>query len=372
MFFKRKSLEESELVLTRLMEESIKPKNINRQIYQRLIAKRVSNEAEEALEVTEILLKSVEDINMEMEKHSEHILKTVDVSSEVGAFSEEVHAGADETMKVIEDTLNKARIEQVSVNNVISSIETVQSTVENMKGTIVELAEKSNKIKGILDTIKGIAKTTHLLSLNANIEAARAGDAGRGFAVVAGEVKKLAENSSKSADEIDRIVCEITKVTQDTLDIIIGGIDKVFASTSIAENAGQAINDMMKSVEKTRMLSGKISGAVKQQVNKNQNLISVIDDMVEVSEKVKAFNENISINADRQKAALNNLRHTIANLNKLCALDNSEKNIDTISFTMAAAALSTLDPAMATQINDSNIITPINLGWFNLVLEQKL
>ncbi|MCM0650718.1 ABC transporter substrate-binding protein [Clostridium swellfunianum] len=362
MFFKRKRLEEPELALTNTFEKTVRPKGINRQVYQNIVAKRVSSEAEEALEVTEILIRSVEDINMEMEKHSEHILKTVDVSSEVGAFSEEVNAGADETMKVIEDTLNRAKIGQVSVNNVISSIETVQNTVENMKGTIIELAEKSNKIKVILDTIKGIAKTTHLLSLNANIEAARAGEAGRGFAVVAGEVKKLAENSSKSADEIDRIVTEITEVTEDTLNIIMDGTEKVLESTTIAENAGRAINDMMESVERTKIISNQISGAVKQQVDKNQNLISVIDEMVQVSEKVRAFNENISVNADRQKAALNNLKQTITNLNMLSEIERLDKDIQKTSFTMAAAALKALDPAMATEINDSNVLTAINLG----------
>jgi ABC-type transport system substrate-binding protein/methyl-accepting chemotaxis protein len=362
MLFKKKSQQEQEIALTSNIENTVKPKEINKQIYQNIIAKRVSNEAEEALEVTEMLLKSVENINMEMEKHSEHILKTVDVSSEVGAFSEEVNAGVDETMKVIEDTLNKAKLGQESVNNVISSIENVQYTVENMKGTILELAEKSNKIKGILDTIKGIAKTTHLLSLNANIEAARAGDSGRGFAVVAGEVKKLAESSSKSADEIDRIINDITKVTEATLNIIIEGTDKVLSSTSIAENAGQTINDMMESVQRTKDISNQISTAVKQQADKNQNLIAVIDEMVQAAEKVKSFNENISVNADRQKAALNNLKGTITNLNKLSSIENIEKQDRKTCFTMSASSLSTLDPAMATQINDSNILTPINLG----------
>lgn len=362
MFFKKKSSQEQELALTSIIENEIKPKDISKQVYQNIIAKRVSNEAEEALEVTEILLKSVEDINIEMDKHSEHILKTVDVSSEVGAFSEEVNAGVDETMKVIEDTLSKAKLGQESVNNVITSIENVQYTVENMKGTILELAEKSNRIKGILDTIKGIAKTTHLLSLNANIEAARAGESGRGFAVVAGEVKKLAESSSKSADEIDRIINDITKVTETTLNIIIEGTDKVLSSTSIAEAAGDTINDMMDSVQRTKDISAQISTAVRQQVNKNQNLIAVIDEMVQVAEKVKSFNENISVNADRQKAALNNLKGTITNLNKLSSIENTEKQSVKTRFTMSASSLKTFDPSMATQINDSNILTPINLG----------
>jgi ABC-type transport system substrate-binding protein len=284
------------------------------------------------------------------------------VSAEVGAFSEEVSAGVDETMKVIEETLNKAKMGQASVNNAISSIETVQSTVENMKGVILGLTEKSNKIKGIVDTIKGIAKTTHLLSLNANIEAARAGDAGRGFAVVAGEVKKLAENSSKSADEIDNIISEITKVTDETLNIIIQGTEKVTESTVVAENAGKALDEMMDSVERTKTISGQISMAVRQQADKNQHMISVIDEMVQVAEKVKAYNENISVNADRQKAALNNLRGTITNLSKLSSTELLDAKANKTIFRMAATTLATFDAAMATQINDSNVLTPINLG----------
>lgn len=356
----KKELEKEEVTLDLNIEKQAK--DANKQLYQNLIAKRVSNEAEEALDVTEMLLKSVEDINMEMGKHSEHILKTVDVSSEVGAFSEEVSASVDETMKVIEDTLIKSKVGQDSVNNVITSIETVQSTVENMKATIIELTEKSNKIKDILDTIKGIAKTTHLLSLNANIEAARAGEAGKGFAVVAGEVKKLAENSSNSADEIDSIITEISMVTKHTLDIINQGTQKVLESTSIAENAGQAINQMMESAERTKEISTQISEAIKQQADKNQFLISVIDEMVQVSEKVKAFNENIAVNADRQKASLSNLKGTITNLEKLSESKNIDNNTIKTNFVMSAASLKTFDPAMCTEINDSNILTPLNLG----------
>ena len=95
------------------IEENFKTSQVmTKQRYQSIIAKRVFKETEEALEVAELLLTSVEDINIEMEKHEEHLKKTVDVSAEVGAFSEEVHANVDETMKVIDETISKAHIGQ--------------------------------------------------------------------------------------------------------------------------------------------------------------------------------------------------------------------------------------------------------------------
>lgn len=337
-------------------------KILTKQKYQKIIASKVVRETEEALEVTQVLLKSVEDINEGMEKNSEQISKTVDVSSEVGAFSEEVSASVEETMSVIGDTLAKAKNGQESVNEVMKSVELLKDTVGNMANVLTELSAKSKRISGIVDTIKGIAKTTHLLSLNANIEAARAGDAGKGFGVVAGEVKKLADSSSKSADEIDNIISEITSVTEETMEIIMQGTAKVTESVEIAKGAESAINEMMSSVEKTKQISAQISNAVKEQSDKNQYMVSVIDEMVQVADKVKAFNENISVNADRQLASLNTLKYTIENLNMLTTEDTKNEEIEEQEFVTSIAAIESFDPTNATDINTSNVLTPLNMG----------
>lgn len=337
-------------------------KIVNHQKYQKLITMKAHKDVEESLDVTDILLKSVEDINIEMDRQNNYVEKTVQASQEVSEFSKEVNAKVDETISIIDSTLQKAAFGQQSVTNVMDSIHNVQYTVENMKSTMLELVEKSNKIKGIVDTIKGIAKTTHLLSLNANIEAARAGDAGRGFAVVAGEVKKLAENSSISANEIDNIILDISKVTDETLDIIMEGISKVIDSTNTAKDAGKAIDYMMKSVEDTKTISQNIAYAVKEQSDKNQYMSSVIHDMVLASERVKNFNENISVNVDRQKASLNTLKDTIKNLNELNQFSSHEELTTKSTFTMYSAEPKSFDPAMAIDIATTKSLSPMNIG----------
>ncbi|MGH4123129.1 MAG: ABC transporter substrate-binding protein [Clostridium sp.] len=364
MLFKKQQLNYKELEQNEM--ELIDRKQliniVNHQKYQKLITLKADKDVEESLDVTGILLKSVEDINMEMDRQNNHIEKTVRASFEVSEFSKEVNAKVDETIKIIDSTLEKAAFGQQSVINVMESILNVQGTVENMRAIMLELVEKSNKIKGIVGTIKGIAKTTHLLSLNANIEAARAGDSGRGFAVVAGEVKKLAENSSISANEIDNIILDISKVTDETLDIIMQGITKVIDSTNTAKDAGKAIDYMMKSVEDTKTISQKIAYAVKEQSNKNEYMASVINDMVIASDRVKNFNENISVNVDRQKGSLNTLKDTIKNLNELSQFSSNEELATKSTFTMYSQGVKGFDPAMAIEVDTTKVLWPINIG----------
>ncbi|MFD3156030.1 ABC transporter substrate-binding protein [Haloimpatiens sp. FM7330] len=343
-------------------ENNIKNNKIKvKQKYQNIITKKVHIQAEDALDVTEKLIDSVEEINIQIDNNNDNINRTVDVASEVGAFSEEVNASVDETLKVVQDMMGRAEIGQESVNNLIESIKNVQQTVANMQSVLMHLSEKSNKIKVIVDTIKGIAKTTHLLSLNANIEAARAGDAGKGFAVVAGEVKKLAESSSLSADEIDKIILEIVEVTEKTLQIIQEGIDKVIKSTEMAEESRKTISNLMQSVDKTKKISEQIGNAVREQADKNQYMISVIDNMVEDSERVKAVNENISVNVEMQKAALNTLKGTINNLSELSEYDREDCTNIKDSFNIYFNKIKSFDPAMSTDVNTTQVLNLTNV-----------
>lgn len=337
-------------------------KLLQNQKYQGIMSQKIMVQVEEALQVTEMLLNSVKEANKQIEKQDNHIKRTVDTSNTVAAFSQEINAGVIETIKVIDETLEQAEKGQESLKNVEISMDNIKSIVENMELIMRDLVEKSNKIKGIVDTIKGISKTTHLLSLNANIEAARAGESGKGFAVVAGEVKKLAENSSKSADEIDKIIAEISKVTEATSNIIIQSVEKVVEGSYVTKEASQVIDDMMEQIQTTRQTSHRIGEAVVEQANKNQNMILVIEDMVKAIEAVKTLNENISVDAYRQKVSLNMLGATINNLNIIANDDTTKMEVQEKSFTIDTQEPKTFDPTMIIESQQSSIIQPLNLG----------
>lgn len=105
-----------------------------------------------------------------------------------------------------------------SVSSLITAMAQVFKDINNLSVVMENLTEQSIQINSIVETIQGISGQTNLLALNASIEAARAGEAGRGFAVVADEIRKLAEQSSTSANRISGIIAEVSKVTKDAND----------------------------------------------------------------------------------------------------------------------------------------------------------
>jgi methyl-accepting chemotaxis protein len=137
---------------------------------------------------------------------------------------------------------------------------------QRANATMSSLDESARRIGEVVDLIKTIASQTNLLALNATIEAARAGEAGKGFAVVAGEVKGLANQTSKATEEISAQIGAVQTSTQDAVESIrsVGDIiDRVSGIvTSIAsavEQQSAATQEIVRSVQQAAAGNGEIT-----------------------------------------------------------------------------------------------------------------
>jgi methyl-accepting chemotaxis protein len=139
--------------------------------------------------------------------------------------------------------------------------------VSRVVSTMGEINNASKKIADIIGTIDGIAFQTNILALNAAVEAARAGEQGRGFAVVAGEVRSLAQRSAEAAREIKGLIG--------------ASVERVEAGTSLVNDAGATMTDIVGSVQRVTDIIGEISAAA---VEQSQGIAQVNGTVMELDQ----------------------------------------------------------------------------------------
>src|SRR4029453_18665464 len=134
--------------------------------------------------------------------------------------------------------------------------------------------KRANEIGSIVDTINLIAERTNLLSLNASIEAARAGDAGRGFAVVAEEIRNLADRSAKATADIAAIIKALQEVAQEAVASANDGLRVADESNTLAEGGASGLNKILTGLSETASLVGQIARATDEQKTAAQSVVA--------------------------------------------------------------------------------------------------
>lgn len=186
--------------------------------------------------------------------------------------------------------------------------------MENINSSVVELVDisgglkdKTGNITAIVETITNIAHQTNLLALNAAIESARAGEKGKGFAVVAEEVRKLAEESRKSADDIVSVVTQIQEEIQMALDKMKVVYEGVVQGNEIASKTNQTLKVVGETIEKVAREFHSIYQTNEQVNARNQAVIELIDPLLTIANQTAAASEEIAAATQQQNATLENV-----------------------------------------------------------------
>jgi methyl-accepting chemotaxis protein len=193
-------------------------------------------------------------------------------------------------------------------------MKTVKILVNNMNGikdsagqtaqSISVLTKRTEEIGRTLNVITDIASQTNLLALNAAIEAARAGDAGRGFAVVAEEIRKLAEDSRKSAVEIEKIIGDVQKDTQSAGKAIEMMESSVKEGNKSSIEAEVIFQEIAKSSEETFNASKEIQAATSTQKDSIGTVVKNIEQIVVVSEETAAGTQQVASSSQQMSAGM--------------------------------------------------------------------
>lgn len=193
------------------------------------------------------------------------------------------------------------------LDELIQNTDLIQEVTSNVQTSIESIHTYSNKIEEMNETIGAIAHQTNLLALNAAIEAARAGEAGSGFAVVANEIKRLAEQSAVSSEQINQVVSDIQSLIVSAVEQVQTCSDTVMAQVNHVANTRGQYETIQTSVLATQTnLEGleHIAGVMGE--NKDE-MLSLLTGLAEIAEEYAASTEESSANIEEQSATIENL-----------------------------------------------------------------
>ena len=201
--------------------------------------------------------------------------------NEMNATVQEVARNAGSASAASAETKEKAEAGAHVVEKAVRSIEEVHQMSLDLKEDMTQLNEHAQDITRIMGVISDIADQTNLLALNAAIEAARAGEAGRGFAVVADEVRKLAEKTMASTNDVGNAIKAIQESTSKSMTGVDNAVERIGEATELANQSGRALEEIVATVEATGDQVNAIATASEEQSAAseeiNQSIVQVND-----------------------------------------------------------------------------------------------
>ncbi|MFC4307164.1 methyl-accepting chemotaxis protein [Cohnella boryungensis] len=238
-----------------------------------------------------------------------------EVSGRIRQIAAGAHTAANATGQV---ALRSAEGGQ-AIQSAVSQMSSISLSVNGLSDVINELVHTSTEIGQIVEVISEISQQTNLLALNAAIEAARAGEQGLGFAVVAGEVRKLAEQSTRSTEQVASLILAIRDEIGRVDHSMRAAADEVNAGRSVVETAGRLFAEIERSVEQVDEQVREVSVTAEQIGRETMQVVEAIEDISRVSQSTAAGAQTVSAATEQQLASMEEISSSSSYLTRMAA-----------------------------------------------------
>jgi methyl-accepting chemotaxis protein len=248
-----------------------------------------------------------------MREHSSAVTETVTTVDEVLQTSEQAAQRAQAVADTSQRAAQAGHAGRKAVEDSVVAMGTVREQTGSIAESILTLAEQAQAIGEIIATVNDIAEQTNVLSLNAAIEASRAGEHGKGFSVVAGEVKALADQSKKATAQVRQILGEIQKATNTAVMVTEQGSKSVNEAIKTVSDAGTMIRTLADIIAEAVQAAAQIAASSAQQATGMRQIHQAMQNINQVSV------QNLAATNQSEQAA-KHLTTVGADLKKLVAV----------------------------------------------------
>jgi methyl-accepting chemotaxis protein len=237
------------------------------------------------------ILTSVSEQTAGAAQQSASITQISATTEEVRATAELMLQRAQQMAALARDSLEVSRNGIEAVDAIQAGMATIREKVQAIAADILALAEQTQQIGEITALVSDLADQSNLLALNANIEAAKAGEQGKGFAVVAAQVRLLAEQSKQATSQVGAILAEIQRAANAAVIATEAGNQVVEDGMELATRAGGVIGQLGKTISETAESSQQIADGVEEQKIAIEQISQAINEVNEATAQFVAGTE---------------------------------------------------------------------------------
>jgi methyl-accepting chemotaxis protein len=272
--------------------------------------------ADQSTKASEQVSTVMQELAAGTEEQASSATTTSHAIKEISSTAQHMKQLSQSVLEESSDATKLANSGDQSIQQVIHQMNSIYSTVNLSGESIKELGGHAQHIGAIVEAITNISSQTNLLALNAAIEAARAGEHGRGFAVVADEVRKLAEQSSASAQKINDYITTIQEGIYKVTETMEAGTKEVSQGITVVNKAGDTFSQILHSVNEVSDKVSESSGAIEKMSASIQEIVSSVERIAHVTNAAVDGVQNVSASTQQQLASMEEITTSAESLSR--------------------------------------------------------
>ncbi|MGE6759773.1 methyl-accepting chemotaxis protein [Corallococcus interemptor] len=217
--------------------------------------------------------------NEMVSRHAAALQETQVTAQEIRQTSVVASRAAETVIDVAERAEVLGKTGEVAITESIEGMVALRAQVEQIAERIMALGERTEQISGITETVKDLADQSHLLAVNAAIEAARSGEHGKGFAVVAREIRGLADQSIRATNQVRGILADISTAIFATVEITAAGTQRMETGLAQVRTSGDTLRQLSSIVRDSVVSARQISNTVNQQATGIEQIFTAVNEL---------------------------------------------------------------------------------------------